>query len=67
VRDDGKGVPESIAQLRPGSFGVGIGGMRERARELGGDMRVMNANPGTIVEIAIPAMIGSAQETVATA
>jgi signal transduction histidine kinase len=67
VRDDGKGVPESIAQLRPGSFGVGIGGMRERARELGGDMRVINANPGTIVEIAIPAMIGSAQETVVTA
>lgn len=63
VRDDGKGVAEPIAQLKPGSFGVGIGGMRERARELGGEMRVMNANPGTIVEIVIPAMIASAQET----
>jgi two-component system, NarL family, sensor kinase len=67
VRDDGKGVAEPIAQLKPGSFGVGIGGMRERARELGGEMRVMNANPGTIVEIVIPAMIASAQETIATA
>ncbi len=67
VQDDGKGVAEQTAQLRPGSIGVGIGGMRERARELGGELRMKNANPGTIVEILIPAMIASAQETLATA
>ncbi|MFY9559356.1 MAG: response regulator [Terriglobales bacterium] len=66
VRDDGKGVAEQTAQLRPGSIGVGIGGMRERARELGGELRMINANPGTIVEILIPAMIASSQETFAT-
>jgi signal transduction histidine kinase len=54
VEDDGKGVGEQIAQLRPGSIGIGMGGMRERARELGGELRVLNANPGTIVEVSIP-------------
>jgi signal transduction histidine kinase len=66
VRDDGKGVTESITQLRPGSFGVGIGGMRERARELGGELRMINAHPGTIVEIQIPATITRPQEIPAT-
>jgi len=67
VRDDGKGVAEQTAQLRPGSIGVGISGMRERARELGGELRMSNANPGTTVEVLIPAMIACAQETLVTA
>jgi signal transduction histidine kinase len=67
VRDDGRGLPEQTAQLRPGSIGIGIGGMRERARELGGEFRMSNANPGTIVEVVIPAMVGRSQETLATA
>jgi signal transduction histidine kinase len=67
VRDDGRGLPEPTAQLRPGSIGVGIGAMRERARELGGDLRMINANPGTVVEILIPAMIASSRETWAMA
>jgi signal transduction histidine kinase len=67
VRDDGKGLPEPTAQLRPGSIGVGIGAMRERAREVGGDLRMINANPGTVVEILIPAMIASSRETWAMA
>ena len=67
VRDDGKGVAEDTAQLRPGSIGVGIGGIRERTRELGGELRVTNACPGTIVEVVIPAMIATAREALATA
>jgi signal transduction histidine kinase len=67
VRDDGKGVAEETAQLRPGSIGVGISGMRERARELGGELRMKNDNPGTTVEVLIPAVIASAQETFVTA
>jgi signal transduction histidine kinase len=67
VRDDGKGVPEETAQLRPGSIGVGIGGIRERARELGGELRMTNAKPGTVVEILIPAMVPNPQEAMATA
>jgi PAS domain S-box-containing protein len=54
VRDDGKGIEEQVIQLRPESVGVGIGGMRQRVSELGGSLRLANANPGTIVEVVIP-------------
>ena len=54
VRDDGKGIEEQVVQLRPESVGVGIGGMRQRVTELGGSLRLANANPGTIVEVVIP-------------
>ena len=54
VRDDGKGIEEQVIQLRPESVGVGIGGMRQRVSELGGRLRLANANPGTIVEVVVP-------------
>jgi len=54
IRDDGKGIEEAIAELRPGGIGIGIGGMRQRARELGGELRLANANPGTVVEVVLP-------------
>jgi len=56
VRDDGKGIEEQVVQLRPESVGVGIGGMRQRVTELGGSLRLANANPGTIVEVVIPSI-----------
>jgi signal transduction histidine kinase len=54
VRDNGKGLTEETAELRPDRIGVGLGGMRERARHFGGDLRVSNANPGALVEVVIP-------------
>ncbi|MGA2373975.1 MAG: PAS domain-containing protein [Candidatus Sulfotelmatobacter sp.] len=54
VRDDGKGVDKRITELQPDSVGVGIGGMKQRAREFGGDLRLTNAHPGTLVELTIP-------------
>ena len=57
VSDDGKGLSEPTMQLQPGSIGVGIGGMRERARELGGELRMLSANPGTTVEVVIPSVV----------
>jgi len=54
VCDDGKGLDEQVIQLRPDSVGVGIGGMRQRVSELGGRLRLANANPGTIVEVVVP-------------
>jgi signal transduction histidine kinase len=54
VRDDGRGVPEPIIAMRPGTIGVGIGGMRQRAKEFGGELRMQNASPGTLVEVLIP-------------
>jgi signal transduction histidine kinase len=54
VRDDGKGLDEQVTQFRPGSIGIGIGGMRQRVKEFGGEVRLQNANPGTLVEVIIP-------------
>jgi signal transduction histidine kinase len=54
VRDDGKGISEHISQFQSGSIGVGIAGMRQRVKELGGDIRMRNSRPGTAVEIVIP-------------
>lgn len=54
VRDDGKGIAENVAELRADSVGVGIGGMKQRAREFGGALRLLNVNPGTLVELTIP-------------
>jgi PAS domain S-box-containing protein len=54
VRDDGKGIGKRIAELQPDSVGVGIGGMKQRAKEFGGELRLTNAHPGTLVELRIP-------------
>jgi signal transduction histidine kinase len=54
IRDDGIGVPDEIAEFRNNSLGVGIGGMRQRVKELGGELSLKNTHPGTCVEVAIP-------------
>jgi PAS domain S-box-containing protein len=56
VKDDGKGIDEQVRQLKPESVGVGIGGMRQRVAELGGRLRLANANPGTLVEVVVPSL-----------
>jgi PAS domain S-box-containing protein len=54
VRDNGKGIGRKIAELQPDSVGVGIGGMKQRAKEFGGELRLSNVHPGTLVELIIP-------------
>jgi signal transduction histidine kinase len=54
VRDDGKGVGESVMEFRPGCIGMGLGGMRQRVKEFGGELRLDKANPGTLVEVVVP-------------
>lgn len=54
VRDNGKGIAEGVIKGRPDRIGVGIGGMRQRVKEFGGDLRIGNANPGTFVEVTVP-------------
>ena len=57
VGDDGKGVAREVEEMRAGCLGIGLAGMRERAKEFGGNLRVTNINPGTLVEIVIPARL----------
>jgi signal transduction histidine kinase len=54
VRDFGKGIPEEIAAFKPGTLGVGVGGMRQRVKEFGGELKLARANPGTLVEVVVP-------------
>jgi two-component system, NarL family, sensor kinase len=55
VRDYGKGVsPETARAYHSSRLGVGITGMRERVRQLGGELTVSGAEPGTLVEAKIP-------------
>jgi PAS domain S-box-containing protein len=59
VRDYGRGIsPERLRSFleRNEGIGVGLGGMRERARELGGLLTVRQAdqNIGTVVSVEIP-------------
>jgi signal transduction histidine kinase len=55
VEDQGRGVAED-RDLDPLSFrgGVGIRGMRERLRQLGGTLQLQRMRPGTLVRAEIP-------------
>lgn len=56
VADHGRGMPANLG--RPGNHtprsGVGISGMRERVKELGGRLNISSGNKGTSVTVVIP-------------
>jgi signal transduction histidine kinase len=55
VRDEGKGISSEKQQaLNTYGIGVGIGGMRERLRQLGGTLEVRSSGKGTTVIATIP-------------
>jgi PAS domain S-box-containing protein len=49
VRDFGKGIGPLAS-----AAGLGITGMKERVRQLNGEMKISRAEPGTLVEATIP-------------
>src|SRR5579871_1169587 len=57
ISDNGKGIPqERLNSLSnsSNSTGVGIAGMRERVRELGGHLEVRSAGIGTSIHVSLP-------------
>jgi PAS domain S-box-containing protein len=59
IIDFGKGirpVPDETAKKQDGRprIGVGIGGMRERVKQLGGHFEIVSADTGTIVRAVLP-------------
>jgi signal transduction histidine kinase len=57
IRDYGKGIaPERLEKFRnTGSdVGVGLGGMRERVRDLGGNLELLNNGAGSTVKVTLP-------------
>lgn len=55
IQDDGKGMPRQTAGGRRSSSGLGLVGMEERVRELGGSLHVQSRpGKGTLVKVTIP-------------
>ena len=56
IEDEGKGMtPEKLAGVRAQRSGVGITGMRERVRQLGGVLDIQSSEKGTKVSVTFPA------------
>jgi signal transduction histidine kinase len=57
VKDFGRGVPEQLLevfQTKGMNPGVGLAGMRERVRELGGQLNIQSTPTGTLVSVSLP-------------
>jgi len=57
IEDNGKGISEEAARRLSSSTdgsGVGIAGMRERVRELGGTFELRSSQTGSTVSVALP-------------
>jgi signal transduction histidine kinase len=48
ILDDGIGLPEPVP------VGVGMASMRERAEELGGQLKLIHQSPGTLIQACLP-------------
>ncbi|MHB8525876.1 MAG: PAS domain S-box protein [Candidatus Acidiferrales bacterium] len=65
VIDQGTGIPKSTLDLRkagPRRTGVGISGMRERLKDLGGTLEIDSSEQGTTVRAEIPLRMNAAAE-----
>ncbi len=56
IQDNGRGIPQDLLTLfhSGAATGVGLAGMRERAWELGGKLKIESSNNGTLVGVSIP-------------
>jgi signal transduction histidine kinase len=56
VADNGRGIPEERLKnlVAGGNSGVGIAGMRERVREIGGRLEIQSGESGTTVSVSLP-------------
>lgn len=55
LRDSGQGIPpQTLRKIESGKSGVGLTGMRERARQQGGTFRIDSSKSGTTVEVTLP-------------
>ena len=57
VRDNGAGMPPDFLERflsNAGNTGVGLAGMRERIRELGGHLDVQSDASGTFIAAVVP-------------
>jgi PAS domain S-box-containing protein len=63
IEDKGRGIPaQKLAEIQAQRSGVGITGMRERVRHLGGALDIQSAGGGTKVSVTIPIAVKSGSE-----
>jgi PAS domain S-box-containing protein len=68
IKDTGRGIPPTKQLTMPSSGGVGLRGMQERIRQLGGTLEINSSKNGTVVIANLPiphASNSSATEDVA--
>jgi len=56
IRDEGRGISsEVLAGFRSGTrlLGVGLAGMRERIRDMGGSFDIDSSEKGTSIQVAL--------------
>jgi PAS domain S-box-containing protein len=63
VQDEGRGIPpEKFGNPKStGGLGIGITGMRERVRQLGGSLQIISNEGGTLIRAELPAPLGAVQ------
>ena len=57
VMDDGRGIPAEVLNHPEAileRLGVGIAGMRERVKQLGGNLEIQSGSGGTVVKALVP-------------
>lgn len=57
IQDFGRGLPQEVMERfqRTGTgSGVGLAGIRERIKELGGDFKIISASTGTMLRATVP-------------
>jgi signal transduction histidine kinase len=56
IRDEGKGFSTASQSdaTRPSTIGIGIQGMQERARQLGGQLEIHSGSSGTVITATLP-------------
>jgi signal transduction histidine kinase len=70
IRDDGVGMTADVLerfQTDRGYVGVGLAGMRERVRELGGHIEVQSDSSGTVIVASLPVAARARKSDVAAA
>ncbi|MFZ0730869.1 MAG: sensor histidine kinase [Candidatus Sulfotelmatobacter sp.] len=69
VEDKGRGIPHEKQDdmASAGTPGVGIRGMRERIRQLGGTLEIESSNKGTMVNLQLPVGDAPVGDALATA
>lgn len=64
VKDYGGGMPQELLRTfrtKGTGFGVGLSGMRERVRELNGELEIQSNSSGTVISVTLPLLAKTQQ------